>query len=318
MSDFISNDGIPVSLPSGGNDPLTLVRATDDKYLDCPVLNKTRVLTSFRGVCTQLEYQLRDRAGNAVNICSVVDNRDLSVTTTTPAPGEQTSQVLWRFRDAFGYSNEVYQVVGWSHDCENGLVRVNTPDILVDNANIWRFNIGIKDDQGNIQVVDEGLLSVERGLFVNVDTTSQLGGPITIGEVRLHMRDTVTENDLWDDFEFSDAEIIHAMSLPIMQWNETTPAVGNFDAQTFPWRYNWLQATVGNLLKIAAHWYRRNKLKANHGGVSVDDKNKDVDYLQVSRMLEADWKEWMMNKKKEINIARASGTVISTYGYGWF
>jgi len=293
---------------------LTLVKATDDTYLDCPVLNKNRVLLVQRGIGAQLEFQIRDRSGTPVDFCEVIP----SGTTTTPAPGSQLPQVIWRFRDAFAYSNEIVQVIGWAHDCELGLVRMNMPDNLAEVANIWRFNVAIVDGEGLIQVMDQGLLSVERSLFVTVDTTNALGGPITIGEIRLHLRDTVIENDLHDEFEFSDAEIIHAMTLPIMQWNETPPNVAFFDGQTFPYRYNWLQATIANLLKVAAHWYRRNKLKASHGGLTVDDKNKDVDYLQVARMLEQDWREWMMRKKKEINIARASGTVSSSYGHGWF
>lgn len=294
-----------------------LVSVSSDTYNDCPVLNKDRVITMYRGVCATLEFQLHDRQGSPLDFSAYVFDTDpyAGPTTTTAEPG---GQVIFRFRDAFGSTPEIIQVVGWAHDAAEGLVRVDLPSEITDQANIYRFNVAITDVDGHIRYVDQGLLSVEQSLFADGDPVN-LQGPLTLNEIRLSLRDTIQENDLHEDFEFSDAEIITCIMRPLQEWNEQPPSVATFTARDFPFRHHWLLAVTGYLLRIAAHWYRRNKLQATHGGIQVDDKNKDQAYLEAAQLLLEEWRKFIRQKKIEINIQLASGVVHSRFGYTrWF
>jgi len=156
-------------------------------------------------------------------------------------------------------------------------------------------------------------VSIERGLF---GANLNLQGPITLGEIRTEIWDHAVQNDLLDDVQFRDADLLHAMIQPIRYWNEVPPPVGSYTAANFPFHYWWLQATVAHLLKMAAHWYRRNKLKASHGGVTVDAKNKDQEYYVIAKDIEKEWKEFVLVRKASINAGLASGSVGSVYGHG--
>jgi len=89
--------------------------------------------------------------------------------------------------------------------------------------------------------------------------------------------------------------------------------VVKYTSQTFPYHHFWTVAATANLLKIAASWYQRNQLQASHGGITVDDKNKANPYLQVAMQLQGEWREWMMQKKVELNAAQIYGRVDSPY-----
>ena len=312
---FTSNDGVPVGVPLDF-DGHRVFTVDDDIHLGCPVLSKTRVLTVPRGIQGIIRWQFRDREGNAINLGDIINNAVSGTTTTTPPP---SGQVIFRFANAFPCTvstSLVHQIIGEGYNANEGWVQVEMSELLSDSPGIWRFEIAVTDSQGVPQRVDTGLLSIEHGLFPVVDA-SKFVGPPTINEIRIHLRDSSFENDLLGNVEFDDAEILACIIRPIQQWNEHPPEVAYFTADNFPYRHNWLDAITARLLRIGAHWYRRNNFKSSQGGVTVADRDKEREYLVAAKELDDRWHEFIRLKKLEINVNAASGSVNSTYGSGW-
>lgn len=297
--------------------PDGIVESADQTHLDCPVITKSRVISFPRGTAATLQWEVRDGAGRTVDLTGLLGTVDFGTTTTTANPSS-LAQVVFRFRMAGSASPTVYQVIGDAWEADQGLVRVDIPSTVYDCPGIWLFDVAVSDDEGYVRVIDSGMISVERSMFISADPSVVSQGPLTLDEIRIHLRDTAAENDLSAEVEFDDTEIIQAIIRPIQEWNETPPTVAIFDTGNFPYRYWWLQAVTASLLMTAAHWYRRNKLQIQtKGGINDDSKNRDQAYTQAAMLLRQEWKEWMRHKKVEINMRLASGSIGSPYGGGW-
>ncbi len=164
-----------------------------------------------------------------------------------------------------------------------------------------------------------GIISVEPGLWGN---TGNMSGPPTLQEIRYAIMDRVEENTLLRAVEFDDSDILEAVRWPVRQFNELSPDLGmSYSCNNFPFKYHWIQATVGRLLLAAVNHYMRNKMLASSGGLNVDDKNRDTDYLRLSKMYQDEWLEWAQLKKIELNASLAWGDCGSRYGgytgYSW-
>jgi len=184
--------------------------------------------------------------------------------------------------------------------------------LCLKHPGVYVAEIAIYDDQDNRR------LSQFRYLQVAPSLEESHVGPITIPEVRMALWDTCpTDNTLLDDYEFTDTQIMSALRRPIDRWNETSPNVIAYTPATFPFREHWLIATIGYLMRIAAHHYRRNHLTYQAGGVSVNDKDKFNEYEQVARIRLEEYDSWMRNKKVEINVSMGYGSLGSLYGYTW-
>jgi hypothetical protein len=133
--------------------------------------------------------------------------------------------------------------------------------------------------------------------------------PLSIAEVRLALRDCPGSNFLLEDYEFTEREIMFCIRRPIDYFNDLPPDVARFSYTNFPFRYWWLQGTVAELLKLAAHWMRRNRLKYQAGGISIDDLGREDEYEAVAKQMWDEFKTWCQNKKVEINISQGFGSL---------
>lgn len=258
---------------------------------NCPVVSKTRTVIVDKGQQATIRWEMRNRAGQAVNLRNCVDAGGL---------------VFGRILDDIYGCDEVVDIEAAVYDADAGLVDLTLTSELVDQPGIYTLQFGMVNELGQPTFVDRGLLSVERGLF-----GSNMGdgsGPITIGEIRLQLRDYAISNDLRGVAEMDDTEIVHSILQPIREWNETPPAVAYFTPKTFPFRYHWLIGTCGNLLQISALWYLRNKLQVSHGGVQDDDRNRDQAYMAVSNMLRQQWLGFLQQQKYALNAQLAFGS----------
>lgn len=177
---------------------------------------------------------------------------------------------------------------------------------------IYLAELVIRDAAGVRRVSEFRYLQVTPTL----EWTSQ--GPITIPEIRMVLMDYECVNTLLDDVEFKDAEILMAIRRPVDRWNETTPNLILYTPATFPWREHWMIATVGYLMRAAAHKYRRNQLSYQAAGLSIDDMNKFNEYEKVAQLRIEEFDVWMKNKKIEINVAQGVGMLGSPYGRYWY
>ena len=267
---------------------LRLVRPDDPSSEGCPVASKTRLLSVDKGMAAVGEWIVRDHASN---------DMDLSV--------PQIASVVTRFVACDG-GGPIYEMAAVIIDAAAGKIRFEIPHEIRDIAGVYRLTIGLKDADGFIVFTEQGLLSIERGQFGDM---AQTGGPPTLREIRTAMADTIAENSLLGDVQYSNEDLVFSLVRPIAQWNETPPPVQPFTCSDFPYRENWMKATMGYLMSRAAQHYMRNKLGMQHGGVAGDDLDKNNEYMSLSRMYLQDWKDFILTKKVELNARQGFGGV---------
>ena len=142
--------------------------------------------------------------------------------------------------------------------------------------------------------------------------------PLSIAEVRLEVRDQCGgQNELLDRLKFTDEQVAWAIRKPVDEFNAMGQPATAFTASNFPgaWRAQWASAAVGYLLRVASIGDDRDGLQYQAGGVSVDDKNISF-VAKMSQALLEEWREWARQKKVEINVEGAWGTLGSDYGSG--
>ena len=121
-------------------------------------------------------------------------------------------------------------------------------------------------------------------------------------KLRVKLRDEPELNYLIGEAEFTDDELEEALEEALAIWNEEPPAIQTYDTPAdFPWQRKLMDGAVGELYQTAAAGYRRNQLAYNAGGVSVDDKNKAPEYEGVGREYRAEFKRFVLERKREIN-----------------
>jgi len=297
-------------------EPTTILTATDETHNDCPVLTKSRLITATKGVAATVRWEMRNKNGEVLDLCSIMPDccLDLNPAEDSSSFSENSydqARVVFRFTEALWMDPLICEVEGHCYRADLGLVDVVLPADVYDCPGIYNLEVGLYDSNGDLVATDKGYISVERGLF---GTQSADIGPVTFGEIRLQLRDTMFENDLLDDVEFDDAEVILSIVRPVREWNEKPPRVSIHTTRNFPYHDHWLRAIIANLLKIAGMWYERNRLQAEHGGIQVDDRNKLNTYLGVAGQLNQEWQDFMITQKAQINAALAWGSVGSPYG----
>lgn len=289
-------------------DDLGVTAPETPTFQGCDILEKLRYAEVAQGAVGVISWQLRDpRTGRPVALAS----------SDSSSESAATIEVRVRILDCdngCGCCGSVPQVTAEITDETCGQLQFTLPDCVVLNAGIYQMHIGVFSDSASTRplFVDKGLLSVERSAWTEPGSGADLGPP-TIGEVRAALRDNIVENLRTGAVEYTTDEILHALVLPVRQWNELPPNVARFTCRTFPFKYHWLRATVGELMRIAAQHYLRNKLQQSGGGMSFDDLNRDREYMQLAELYRTEWLQFVELKKVEINIAGAYGTVHSAY-----
>jgi hypothetical protein len=249
-----------------------------------------------------------------------------SVSYSEPADRHPAGTVKIRVKDWLGEgvqvsTNPIWESYGEPMHPSKGLVRADLSADMVEHAGIYEVNWAILNEQGHPVVVNRSIMSVERSLFPSDLTTLYKNhGPPTLQEVRMLLMDSsANENLLLDDIEFKDEQIMLAMTKPIQTWNETPPPIEVYTTRNFPFRGAWAKGVAAELHLMAANHYRRNRLQHSAGGVTVDDKNKEREYLAEGMRLKQEYEAWLSNKKVQLNIRRFCGSNSSEYSFreGW-
>ena len=287
----------------------------DVEFLDgCPVLPKLQMHVTARGQGATLEKVIRDRQRKPVDLTNC-----LCSTTESASAGDDTPLcgIVVRFMEATGIrtADPIFEEQGFVVDAANGVVRVTLPDELVRTTSLYKSTWGIFEE-GRMTYAVEAWLLVEPSLFGFSDPTLRNQGPPTIRELRLTIRDNApNENTLLDDVEFSDMEVGYAFLRPVREFFEFPPPLNiSFTTKDFPFKEHWIKATQGYLYSMAEAWYRRNRLGTSAGGITIDDRNKEREYLRASQLMLEEWRLFLKLKKVEINAAAFTGSVNSTYG----
>jgi hypothetical protein len=279
------------------------------------VLYDQPVPTKFRGVAVRqgqnatLEVILFSRAGNAIDLTGC----GLSTT------GSTTSLVKLRVREAIGLSTNVVEIDGSIPDAAAGKVSFLLGGTNLNAPGVYHAEVGIFDSLGNLRFSDLIYLLVERGLFGTLAPEAAGGGPPTLHEVRLALRDTNELNRLTDVVAYDVADVCDALVTSVQQFNAALPPIPLvLNTADFPkeWRASWMTGIKAHLLGVMANYYAANSLEYQAAGVTVNDLGKHQLFLAMSDRLEKQWLDWIKKQKAAENLSACWGSLESEYAYG--
>jgi hypothetical protein len=276
-----------------------------------PVLTRMRAISITQGQCATIDWQLIDKDGHPVNLipCHLA-NQD-------PA-----FKVTLRLKEhlALGNANPVTTVDAMIIDEETGKVQTTLTSGMVSTPGIYYGEMSLVNIPADDTAVPCVVFSNIFYVVINRSTfgpAGEMGGPPSIAEIRLHLRDSSpAESYLLEHLMFDDAEIALAITRPVMYWNEVPPPLDTvYTTQDFPFRYHWLEGICGNLFMMVAEQFRRNQLSYSAGGINVDDQNKEASYERAGQARWQAYREWVRATKASINLESCYGEVTSTYKY---
>jgi hypothetical protein len=286
---------------------------------------RLRSVSLQQGQCATIAWTLHDQNGKPVDLtgCGFASEGQSNSSLSEVSLGSETEadippKVLFRMREyiatnsSSGQYGEVEAVVT---DVENGKVSIALPASYVQLAGVYFGEVAVVEttSTGDCCVVFSNVfyVVVNKGLY---GAKKYRGGP-TIGEIRLHLRDSHPEESyLLDGLAFDNAEIAACIARPIEYWNEVPPPVRTYTTQSFPFRYHWLEAIIGELFRLAEETQRRNQLTYQAGGINIDDMNKERNYGQAAMLRMQAWREFVHIKKASLNIEDCWGGIGSDYG----
>lgn len=266
---------------------------------------KKRAISINQSRKATVQFQLFNETGNPVDLVDCgVGIQDVDTGTVTVKIREVIST----------RNNDLFSVTGSVVDASIGLIEFEIPTTVVNNPGVYNCEVGIVDNEMALVFSNHFYIWINRGLFGNPKYPN--AGPPSLDNIRLYIRDNAPEeNLLLDDFEFDLAEVCQATELGVRYWNETQPPINVFYSTiTYCARERWLQFIAGQLLIMASFRFRRNHLPYQAGGLAVDDQNKFGIYEQTGLRLVADYREWVKQKKTEINCMMAISSHGSSYG----
>jgi hypothetical protein len=278
-----------------------------------PVPTRMRAVSVSQGQTSTISWQLHNKDGVPVSLTSCVN-----------ALTDGVLKIVLRLKEqiALGNQNPVL-TIDVDHadgDIANGIVGVTLAQGITDLPGIYYAEIAVVNtdvaDPTNPAVIFSNTfyLIINRSTF---GSSIRSGGPPSIAEIRLHLRDSSpTESYLLDNLMFDDAEIALAIARPVQYWNEIPPPLDQvYNTQNFPFRYHWLEGICANLFMMVAEQFRRNQLDYQAGGMAVNDQNKEANYERAGQARWQAYREWVRATKASINLEGCWGSVESNYKY---
>jgi hypothetical protein len=276
-----------------------------------PLQTRMRAITLTQGQCATVEWVMHDRDGKPVDLSSCAGSEDFVIVMRLK---EQLS---------LGNQNAPLELPATMVEPQNGKVAVQLTAGMTSVPGIYYGEIALVSVPAQLNgqpcVIFSNTFSVviSRSTF---DSVGQPGGPPSIAEIRLHLRDSAPgESFLLDNLMFDDAEIALAISRPVMYWNEVPPPIDAvFNTQSFPFRYHWLEGICANLFMMVAEQFRRNQFDYTAAGMSINDQNKEASYERAGQARWQAYRDWVRATKASINLESCYGEVSSAYKYAGY
>lgn len=290
-----------------------VISAPVSKTNGLPVLTRMRAINISQGQCTTINWEMHDKDGNPVDLtpCGFADNAN-----------PEGFKVVLRLKEhlSLGNSRTPAQVDATVVDADKGVVQATLGTNLVGLPGVYFADmalISVPAEEANQPCV---IFSNTFYVIINRSTfgpTDKPGGPPSMAEIRLHLRDSSpNESYLLEHLMFDDAEIALAITRPVQFWNEVPPPIDNiYSTQTFPFRYHWLEGICANLFLMVAEQFRRNQLDYSAAGISLNDQNKEANYERAGQMRWQAYRDWVRATKASINLEGCYGQVTSNYKY---
>lgn len=211
-----------------------------------------------------------------------------------------------------------FSVEGTIVDHENGKVLFHLTEKNTKNVGVFIAEVMLY--RGDLLLKRWPLyICIEPSLASSLGNSRRTRGGLTLPEIRLCLRDINKDySEVLDEVEFKDAEILMAIQMPVDCWNDSLPyepaLVYNYT--NFPYRHEWMRATCGFLLEMAAHWYRRNDIPLQAGGMTVQDRAKHQTYEPKSQELLEHYRAWARQRKVAESMRFGWSNVGSTWPRG--
>lgn len=300
----------------------TIVRPTVSSYEGQDVLGRMQAIMVTQAQNATVEWIFRrpasaglDKAGNALNLEDILSSGSSSSSDSSSSSSVTLPDFKVRFIEALSQlpGSSIYEMNVSVHDAQAGTVRWQLSSELVAYPGVYRGEIAaLRPGTSEILFVQPLFLLVERGLWGDLTT----GGSLGWSEIKLSVRDSAPEDSyLNDQLEWDLAEVCQAIIRPVAYFNECQPPIRlRYTTTSYPFREQWLRATVGELYRLAASCYRREAVQYSAAGVALNDKNKAAEYDQVALLRDQEYKMFVRTKKIQLNAERAFGSA-GTYPY---
>jgi hypothetical protein len=269
----------------------------------CP--NKVNVVVTGQATVACLEIQLVDpNTGQVVDLTTFNIPRGSSSSSSSSSSSEDPELkhgVEFVAKELPDIPTPLFTKFGTIESAERaaqGFVQLPVGRVETEKAGIWCMMAVVWQD-GFAKKLIPFYYDIQPNLLEN-----SFNGPLTAVELRMAIRDRCAlDNFLLDDIEFKQEELYLMMRRAVDNWNEEPPPGFEFSPVTFPYRYNWCNAVIGELLIMAAYQLRRNKLDYTAGGVQIEDEARWEVYLAEGRRLREEYKAFIRRKKLELNVA---------------
>lgn len=281
-----------------------------------PLLSRMRAVQINGGQEARVRWTMIDREGNPIDLTGCVNQFDSSASSGLL----DGLQLKFRLREYLSIGRQDLPPK-WEYEATvltpaAGEVEAVLPARATNTPGVYFAEMAIvgQDSYGDVATLFSNTFYViiNRGLWSA--RASHPGGPPSIMEVRLHLRDSnEAEGFLADNVTFDDAEIAHAIAKPVMYWNEIPPPIGTYTTSTFPYRYHHLEGIAAQLFYTIAEHNRKGNLTYSAAGVTIDDYDKEPNYEAAAARRWQAFTDFVRRKKAEINLGQCFGTVSSPY-----
>lgn len=299
--------------------PLNTITSELPQIDGCTLFTSIKAILADQGVPATVEHVLRGRNGRPLDLSELFPGASTDSVSEDAAAGAVKVRIKEAIADELDpVNNPLWELKATVVDAAEGVITFKLPKACVEYAGIYTVSLGVLDAEGTPLAVDSAIMSVEKSLWASkLDVNLQQAGPPSLIEIRNIIVDRdPADNSLIDRVEFSTDQVMEAICQPVQYFNDQPPPIVKFNTRNFPFQSAWQDAIVGNLLIMAAHNYRRNQLAYSAGGISVDDKNKEGPYLAYGNQLMQGYKDFVLNKKVEINVKGFMGSIASPFGRG--
>ncbi len=266
-----------------------------------------------QGLVAWVEWVLRGDDGNPADL-TLLGFPASSSSSSSSASSGNGAEVKLRVVECLSYASQqtaVVEIDGEVVDAAAGEVKARLTPACVAHPGVYILEWAVYNPDGELVLVEQGSMIVDRSLTGD----RRYAGAPSVAEIRTHMRDSGPEdNYLLDTVEFDLAELAACIERPVQLWNSTLEFVPRrYNTTTFPYREQWLNAIIGFLHLLAAHNYDRNLQEYSAGGTSMRDKSKGPRSLQKGMALVLEYKDWVKQRKGQINLEAAFGSTSESY-----
>lgn len=176
-----------------------------------------------------------------------------------------------------------------------------------------KASVLFKESDTDSSGVHRGQITIDKGNTITKTppiTLELLSGnaSVTLEDMRGLLWDLATENDLWDEDEFSDAILALGRRRAIDLWNGQAGQHDEYDVDSFPneKKYYFLQGSVGEALIAKSRNLLGNDLTYNAGGIQVDDKKtRSQVYAELGRAMKTEWVRFVRREQYNESMRRS-------------